>query len=113
MLAGSGSPKGSGMASERYRAPADWSEEQVAEAVWLLRLGRSCAQVADCMRVFDEVVVRIGWALRATGVDVQGLAVARRPQPARPQLPVPAIRRPRLPAVIIGERRREEALVLS
>lgn len=99
------------MASERYRAPVEWTDEQVEEAVWMLRLGHSCARVADCMRVFDEVVLRMGWALRATGVDVQGLGIRRQPQRAAPAA-APVARRPR-PPVRIGERRREEALVAS
>lgn len=98
------------MASERFRAPAEWSDDQVKDAVWMLRLGHTCAHVADCMRVFDEVVVGMGWALRATGVDVQGLVIARAPQRVSP--PPPA-RVPRVPAHVIRGRQREKALVLS
>lgn len=101
------------MASERFRAPADWSDEQVEEAVWMLRLGKTCAHVADCMRVFDEVVLRMGWALRAAGVDVQGLVVALQPKRAVPSVPAPVVRAPRLPAHIVRERPREKILAAS
>lgn len=99
------------MPSERFRAPAEWSDDQVNEAVWMLRLGYTCARVADCMRVYDEVVMRIGWALRAAGVDVQGLAILRKPERISPPAPAPVVRR--VPAHIIRERRREGALAVS
>jgi hypothetical protein len=101
------------MAKDRFRAPADWSDAQVEEAVWMLRLGKTCAHVADCMRVFDEVVLRMGWALRAAGVDVQGLVVAAQPKRVVPSVPPPAVRPPRLPAHIVRERPREKVLAAS
>jgi hypothetical protein len=101
------------MSSERFRAPPEWTDDQVAEAVWMLRLGKTCAYVADCMRVYDDVIVRMGWALRATGVDVQGLFLPQEPERTAPRAPASAPRGPRLPAYVRRERPREKVLALS
>lgn len=100
------------MSSERFRAPAEWTDDQVQEAVWMLRLGKTCAYVADCMRVYDEVIQRMGWALRATGVDVRGLFLPQEPKRTAPAASAPAAREPRLPAYVRRERPRERVLAL-
>jgi hypothetical protein len=111
---GQGLLRGLDMSSERFRAPPEWTDEQVAEAIWMLRLGKACAYVADCMRVYDEVIVRMGWALRATGVDVQGLHILpREPERVSPPAPAPVPREPRLPAYAPRERPREKVLAVS
>jgi hypothetical protein len=98
------------MLNKWYRGPADWPDDKVEEAIYMLRLGYTCGQVADAMRVFDEVITRLGWALRSAGVDVQGLVMPVKAILVLP--PTPPGREPRLPAHIDAARRRQKALAV-